>query len=304
MTRFLVRVQGAQLLSYARPRGRAFFVSMERIAKYDAYRVPTPRIYVDLDFNCRLPFTLESVQSLADNIRDNDLEIPVVLQRVSDMDNPISGFDFRLVAGFRRYFAMVYLLKWTEIPANIREGMTDRQAEILNLTENLERRDLNPLEEAQALARRFPPGTPLRTIAKAVNRDKRWVSQRLHIMELAEQLRPKVAAKMLTLLDVEMLVKLPPERQIEGANELIAARGKNKHKLKVNPEFRRKFREKRGKEEVNRRIAQLLQLGLGGLATRFGAWFVGYISDEDFDGDIRLALKSLDPKSAQPAFAG
>ena len=262
---------------------------MERLAAYDVYDVPLLDIWVDPEFNCRSTFTPQSVKSLADSItKVGRLEIPVILQRREDSRDHFQE-PYRLVAGFRRYAAVKTFLRWNSILATIREGMDDRAAELLNLTENLERQDLNPLEEARALARRFPKGESLRVIAKEMGRDTRWVHQRLRLMELPEEIRDKVAAGLLKLLDVEMLVKLPSEEQIQAANELIAARGRNKRKLIVNPRFRRKFRERRGKEEINARISELMEAGLDGLATRFGAWIAGYISDDEFDSDITLA---------------
>jgi ParB/RepB/Spo0J family partition protein len=215
--------------------------------------------------------------------------MPVILQRQEDSEVGYSE-PYRLVAGFRRLAAVKSFLKWTHIPANIREGLTDRAAEILNLTENLEREDLNPLEQAQALVRRFPEGTSLRTIGKAMSRDAHWVHQRLRIMQLPEELRDKVAAKMLTLLDVDVLVKLPPDEQIGAADEIIAARGRRKRKLNVNPKFRRKFKYKRGKEDINRRIGQLMEAGLDGLATRSLTWCAGYINDDEYDLDIEKEI--------------
>jgi ParB/RepB/Spo0J family partition protein len=258
---------------------------MERLARYDVYNVPLADIWIDPDFNCRNAFTFQSVKGLADNIEQTGLEIPVILQRREDSQIEFSE-PFRLVAGFRRLAAVKTFLHWNSIPANVRENLNDRAAEILNLTENLEREDLNPLEQAQALTRRFPPGSSLRTIAKEMHRDAHWVHQRLRIMQLPEELREKVAAKLLTLLDVDVLVKLPPEEQIEAAKEIIIARGKRTRKLNVNPKFRRKFKYRRGKEEINFRIGQLMEAGLSGLVTRFGAWCAGYISDDEFDQDI------------------
>lgn len=272
-------------------------MDFKRITKYDAFWIPKRLVFVDPDFNCRQRFTPQSVGSLADSILQKGLDFPVVVQRTTDMAQPPEGFEFRLVAGYRRFMAMVVNLQWEEIPATIREGMSDRDAEILNFTENLERKDLNPLEEAIAIRRLFPVDASLRTIAKAMNRDSHWVHQRLRILELPPELQHKVAAKILTLLDVDALIRLEPERRIEAANELIAARGKNKRKLTVNPEFRRKFRDRRGKEEVNARIGQMLEAGLQGLATRFGAWFAGYISDDELDADIELAIQARKSES-------
>ena len=261
---------------------------MERLERYDVYDVPLVDIWVDPDFNCRNVFSPQSVKNLADNIAQVGLEIPVFVQRREDSQTEFAE-PFRLVAGFRRFAAIKTFLRWTHIPANVRQGLDDRAAEILNLTENLEREDLNPLEQAQAIARRFEPGTSLRAISKEMKRDTRWVHQRLRLMELPEEIQEKVAARMLTLLDVETLVKLPPDEQIQAAKELVAARGKNKRKLTVNPKFRRAFRQRRGKGEINDRIAQLLEAGLGGLVTRFGAWCAGYISDDELDFDIEMA---------------
>jgi ParB/RepB/Spo0J family partition protein len=262
---------------------------MERLDRYAVYDVPLTDIWVDGDFNCRNAFTFQSVKGLADNIAQTGLEIPVILQRKEDSE-VVFAEPYRLVAGFRRLAAVKSFLKWPNIPANIRIGLADRQAEILNLTENLERQDLNPLEQAQALVKRFPEGSSLRTIGKEMNRDTKWVHQRLRIMQLPEELREKVAAKILSLLDVDILVALPPEEQIDAANQIIAARGKRKRKLNVNPKFRRKFKYRRGKEEINRRTGQLLEAGLSGLATKCLAWCAGYMSDDDLDLVIEQEL--------------
>lgn len=278
-------------------------MELERIEELDTFWVPVHLIYVDPDFNCRNPFTLQSVKSLADNIAARDLDFPVVLQRIEDTKAQVpSGYLWRLIAGFRRFTAVTTFLQWTKIKATIKVGITDQEAEILNLTENLEREDLNPLEEAQALARRFKPGSSLREIAQAMNRDTRWVHQRLRLMELPEEVRDKVAAGLLTLLDVDVLVKLPQDERIEAAEELIAARARRKRKLNVNPKLRRKFRYRRSKQEINARIGQLMEAGLSGLVTRFGAWCAGYISDDEFDHDIDLEKQQkCDTKMASQA---
>ena len=221
---------------------------MDRLPAYDVYDVPLSDIWVDPDFNCRSAFTPQSVKSLADSIaKVGRLEIPVILQRREDSAVHFQE-PYRLVAGFRRHAAVKTFLRWNSILATIRKGMDDRAAELLNLTENLERQDLNPLEEARALTRRFPNVGSLRVIAKEIGRDCRWVHQRLRLMQLPDELRDKVAAGLLKLLDVEMLVTLPPEEQTRAADELIAARVKNKRKLVVNPRFRRMFRARRVKE--------------------------------------------------------
>ena len=72
--------------------------------------------------------------------------------------------------------------------------------------------------------------------------------------------------------------------------------------LNVNPKLRRKFRYRRSKQEINARIGQLMEAGLSGLVTRFGAWCAGYISDDEFDHDIELEKQQkCDTKMASQA---
>ncbi len=259
--------------------------NLARLNRYDVFDVAFSDIYIDFDFNCRNAFTFQSVKILADSIAEKGLAIPVILQRREDSQLNFQE-PYRLVAGFRRVTAIQTFLNWTHIPANIRPDLSDRAAEVLNLTENLERQDLNPLEEAQAIARRFPRTASLRQIAEEMHQDTRWVHQRRRLMELPEELREKVAARMLTLLDVDVLVKLPPEEQMKAAEVIINARSRRTKKLNVDPRYRRKFKYRRGKEQINERIAELMDEGLDGLATRAMAWCAGYITDEDLDQDI------------------
>ena len=147
---------------------------MERLTNMTPTRCRWTRIYYDADFNCRGQFTLESVMDLAENIRLRGggvalkgLDFPVVVQPIADMggEKP-AGFDYRLLGwpsplqGRSRVF-----LKWPCIPSMIRPGLSDREARMLNFMENLERKDLNLLEEARALGRLFPEGCSLRVAA-------------------------------------------------------------------------------------------------------------------------------------------
>ena len=130
---------------------------LERLTQYDAFPVPLSRIYYDADFNCRGAFTLQSVSDLAESIRLRGggielkgLDYPIVIQPIADMAGKRpAGFEYRLIAGHRRYRAMEVFLKWTRAPAMIRSGLSEHEARMLNFVENLERKDLNPLEEAR-----------------------------------------------------------------------------------------------------------------------------------------------------------
>ena len=136
----------------------------DRLREYDVFALPLSSIYYDADFNCRGQFTLESVSELAESIRQKGggvelrgLDFPVVVQPTAEVVGTVpSGFDYRLIAGHRRFRAVEFFLKWADIPAMVRHELTGYQARLLNFTENLERKDLNMLQEAIALEASVP----------------------------------------------------------------------------------------------------------------------------------------------------
>ena len=101
----------------------------------------------------------ENIRLRGGGVELKGLDFPVVVQPIADMvgEKP-AGFDYRLVAGHRRFKAVETFLKWPCIPSMIRPGLSDHEARMLNFVENLERKDLNILEEARALGRLYPEG--------------------------------------------------------------------------------------------------------------------------------------------------
>ena len=189
---------------------------MQRLEQYDTYPLPLDRIWYDADFNCRGQFTLESVMDLAANIRLRGggvelkgLDFPVVVQPLADVggEKP-AGFDYRLLAGHRRFKAVQTFLKWPCIPSMIRPGLSDREARMLNFVENLERKDLNVLQEARALGRLFPEGISLRAAAAEIKRPTRWVHARLRLLTLPEEVQELAASGLLAMCNVEMVADL------------------------------------------------------------------------------------------------
>ena len=261
---------------------------MKRLEQYDVFSLPVSEVFYDVDFNCRGQFTLASVEELAQSIDELGLQFPAVVQPVEEVEGfEHEGFQWRLIAGHRRFRAVTTFLKWTEIPATVWRGMTERQARLFNFTENLERQDLNVLEEARALGRLFPEGASLREVAREVKRHTRWVHVRFRLLKLPEEVQIKVAAGTLSLADIEVLNQFnSPEDQIKAAAEIAKAKrcGRHPSETKLGRSFcyRRKT-----KAQINRIIAKLMEHGLDGLTTRALAWAAGSISDDDFEEDIR-----------------
>ena len=94
-------------------------------------------------FQPRTEIDQDKIAALADSIRENDLIQPVVVRR--------SAKGYELLAGERRWRA-AQLAGMAEIPAIVRDA-SDKDAALIGLVENLQREDLNPIEEAKGLQR-------------------------------------------------------------------------------------------------------------------------------------------------------
>ncbi len=267
---------------------------MKRLENYDCFALPCKRIFYDASFNCRGLFTLESVKELADSIEEiGKLLSPVWVQPACDVPGGLpDGFDHRLIAGYRRFKSVTTHLHWDEIPCNIYVGLSERQARLMNFTENLERKDLNPLEEALAIGNiPWPDGMTLRNVSRELKRDTRWVHSRLRVLQLPEPVQMLVAARRVTLLDLEIIFrKKTPDEQIAVAEALAASkRGRGRNAEFVGEALTRSFRRRKGKAEINAMIGRMLNVGISGLATRALAWAAGSITDNDFEADFEAA---------------
>jgi len=250
---------------------------MERLKNFDAYKLPKGDIYYDESFNCRGPFTLQSVSELAESIQEIGLQFPIVVQ-------PWEG-KFRLIAGHRRYKACTVFLKWENIPAVIRADLDEHQARLLNLTENLERKDLNILEEALAIQALYPDGVSIRVAAKELKRPTRWVHTRFRLAKLPEKVQQLAAVGRLAATDIEALWNLPPEKQVDAAQKIVKV--KRTPGKRLPHQLTRRFKPRKTKEQIGTLTGVLLNAGIEGLPPRLLAWAAGYITDKEIREDIK-----------------
>jgi len=260
---------------------------MKPLEQYQAYPVPVATIYFDAAFNCRGEFTLQSVKELADSIAQaGRLICPVAVQPWTNEP----GFDYRLIVGHRRFRAVTEFLKWTEIPAYICEGLSDHDARMLNLVENLQRKSLNILEEARAIRNLHPNGTSVRHAACELKQPTRWVHIRVRLLRMPEAIQQKAAAGLLSQVNLEKLAGLEtPDEQIRAADEIVAARGRGKGKFLPGLSRTYKRRGVRSREEINRMIERMLAARIIGLPPRVAAWCAGQLSDEELLKEIEAS---------------
>ena len=163
----------------------------------------------------RQVFDQESLQELADSIGVQGIVQPIVVRP--------EGSHFELVAGERRWRA-AQLAGLQKVPAVIRE-LDSKAAAAIGLIENIQREDLNPLEQAQAFLRLIEEfDLTHQQVADSVGRSRAAVSNLLRLLELAEPVKQQVNRGLLDMGHARALLALIRHDQIEIA-KLVVNRG-------------------------------------------------------------------------------
>lgn len=168
----------------------------------------------------RRTFDPKALADLAASIKEQGVLQPVLVRPVSGPD----GASHEIIAGERRWRA-ARLAGLTEIPVLVRE-VDDEQGLALALIENLQREDLNPVEEAagfQLLQARF--GMSQETLARKVGKSRSAVANALRLLQLAEPIRTDLAAGAMTAGHARALLSLADESLRQELWQRIVATG-------------------------------------------------------------------------------
>jgi len=164
----------------------------------------------------------QALQELADSIIQHGIMQPIVVRPLTSASDE-SRARFEIIAGERRYRA-ARLAGLETVPVIVRE-VADEQALSLALIENIQREDLNPLEEAQALKRLVEEfGYSHEQVAKAVGRSRSATSNLLRLLQLAEPVQTMLLTADLDMGHARALLALDRARQIQLANEVVQKR--------------------------------------------------------------------------------
>ncbi len=189
-------------------------------------------IFIDEDFNCRGHFNKIDVAELATDIEKQTPIIqetmgliqPVTVRILTGPEIVKCGKAYGLVAGFRRYFAFE-VLKRTEIPCNVIQGITPAQAAIINLAENIKRKDLNILQEANALAKLHAASIPRDTVARELGVSSGWVQTRFNLLDLPEDIQKEAASGLINQKQIKEIWSLKStEKQYEAVRKIKDAK--------------------------------------------------------------------------------
>ena len=161
----------------------------------------------------RRAFDPAQLEALAESIRAQGVVQPIIVREIGEG-------AYEIVAGERRWRASK-LAGLTVIPAVVRT-MEDRTAMAVALVENIQRADLNPLEEAEALRRLIDDcGLTHEVAAAAVGRSRAAVSNLLRLMDLDSGVQALVRNGLLSLGHAKVLLGATPSRQAELARRVI-----------------------------------------------------------------------------------
>ncbi|WP_346838257.1 ParB/RepB/Spo0J family partition protein [Microbulbifer sp. SAOS-129_SWC] len=161
----------------------------------------------------RRDFPQESLQELADSIRAQGIMQPIVVR-------PVGEHKYEIIAGERRWRA-AQLAELDRVPALVRE-VPDEAAIAMALIENIQREDLNPVEEAAAL-KRLQDEFQLtqQEVAEAVGKSRTAVTNLLRLLSLTEEVRTLLERGDLETGHAKALLGLAGDTQRAAARQVV-----------------------------------------------------------------------------------
>lgn len=147
------------------------------------------------------------------SIREHGLLQPILIRPLVH--------DFEIVAGHRRFKAC-RSLRWRFIPCKLRE-MSDKQAYEIQLTENIQRKSMDPVEEAEAFRRYvidFGWGG-VSELAKKLGKSEEYVSHRIQLLKLPDEIKQRIVTDRLKVSQAVELSNIPSERQSEIISHVV-----------------------------------------------------------------------------------
>lgn len=158
-----------------------------------------------------------ALNELADSIRTQGVMQPILVRPLTGKP----GGKYEIIAGERRFRAAC-LAGLEEVPVLVRE-VADENAAVMALIENIQREDLNPLEEAQGVKRLLDEfGLTHEQAAQSIGRSRSATSNLLRLLNLAEPVQTMLLAGDIDMGHARALLALDAAKQIMLANEVIA----------------------------------------------------------------------------------
>lgn len=264
--------------------------------------VPISTVFADYVWNCRGLIPPHSVKTLESELKKDGLLQAVIVIPYNDLKRPEK--KFKLIAGFRRFTAITNL-KWEMIEVKVKE-VSEIEARLLNLKENIDRQDLNIKQEADGIAHFKRAGWTQLEVARRLSQSTGWVAVRFLLLELEEDIQMVAAAGLLNQEQIKAIAALAPgEGRYAAVRSIKEAKARGEKadlefkgpKTKVKNALKRKARAPR---EIFPFIENIIDNVGAGLASRAMAWCAGEVSDIELMRDIKAECEKLGRKYEAP----
>ena len=152
----------------------------------------------------RKEFSKEKIQELAQSIKENGLIQPIIVRQ-----SPVIGYE--ILAGERRYRASIEA-GLSEVPVIIK-NLSDQDMMIHSIIENLQREDLNPIEEAKAYQSLIDKGYTHADIAEKMGKSRPYITNLVRLLTLPDFILTEVEAGKLSQAHARLLIQLSTDEQ-------------------------------------------------------------------------------------------
>ena len=152
----------------------------------------------------RKEFSEEKIQELAQSIKENGLIQPIIVRQ-----SPVIGYE--ILAGERRYRASI-AAGLTEVPVIIKK-LSDQDMMVHSIIENLQREDLNPIEEAKAYQSLIDKGYTHADIAAKMGKSRPYITNLVRLLTLPNFILKEVETGKLSQAHARLLIQLSTDEQ-------------------------------------------------------------------------------------------
>ena len=152
----------------------------------------------------RKEFSEEKIQELAQSIKENGLIQPIIVRQ-----SPVIGYE--ILAGERRYRASL-VAGLSEVPVIIK-NLSDQDMMIHSIIENLQREDLNPIDEAKAYQSLIDKGFTHAEIAEKMGKSRPYITNLVRLLTLPDFILNEVEAGKLSQAHARLLIQLSTDEQ-------------------------------------------------------------------------------------------
>ncbi len=153
------------------------------------------------------------IDSLVTSIKEHGLLQAILIRPYQN--------GFEIVAGHRRFHACKSL-RWRHIPCKIRE-LSDKQAFEIQLTENIQRKSMNSLEEAEAF-RKYVQDLGwggITELSRKIGKSEEYVSHRIQLLKLPQEIKEKILLNKLSISQALELTSLTHDNIVQFSNHII-----------------------------------------------------------------------------------